>query len=67
MSEDQMQPNEETTTEEPKAEEPGPKWEYKKEFAVTGQMREVVKMTVAATEAEIQALHRKLEKLQYGG
>lgn len=67
MSEDQMKPNEaeaEVPPEEPKP-EPA-KWEHKSEFAVVGHMREVVKLTMAATENEIQALHRKLERLQYG-
>ncbi len=65
MSEDQMKPNEaEAAPEEPAPE--AAKWEHKSEFAIVGQMREVVKLTMVATESEIQALHRKLERLQYG-
>lgn len=46
--------------------EPGPRWEYKKEFAITGSLRDVVQKTIKATEAEIASLHRKLNKLTYG-
>ncbi len=41
-------------------------WE-KREFAINEKMKEVCRLSVAATEAEITALRRKLEKLQYGG
>ena len=49
-----------------KEEKPGPVWE-KREFVLNTKMREICKLGVAATEAEIKALRRKLEKLQYGG
>lgn len=51
--------------EEPAAPE-APKWEYKKEFGINTQMREVVRLTISASEAEMKLLRRKLEKLQYG-
>lgn len=41
-------------------------WE-KREFALNEKMKEVCRLGIAATEAEITALRRKLEKLQYGG
>jgi hypothetical protein len=57
---DETKPKEETPAPE------APKWEYKTEFGINTQMREVVRLTVSATEAEIKLLRRKLEKLQYG-
>jgi hypothetical protein len=39
----------------------------KREFAVNGKMKEVIRLSVTATEAEIAGLRRKLQKLQYGG
>lgn len=38
----------------------------KREFAINGKMKEVCRLGVAATEAEIAGLKRKLTKLQYG-
>ena len=48
-------------------ETPKPKgtWE-KREFAINGRMKEVCRLSAAATEAEIAGLKRKLAKLQYG-
>lgn len=43
-----------------------PAWE-KREFVIHEKMKEICRLGVAATEAEIAALRRKLEKLQYGG
>lgn len=69
---DETKPEEQATeekTEEEKTEEEKPagaQWEYKEEFAIVGQMKDVVKKTMEATEMEIAALHRKLERLQYG-
>lgn len=53
---------EDNTAEEPKA---GPEWE-KREFAINQRMKDVIRLGVKATEAEITALRRKLKKLQYG-
>lgn len=62
--------SDEMKTEEPEAptEEtpPAAQWEQKTEFAVVGHMRNAVKTAMTATEAEIAALHKKLERLQYG-
>lgn len=55
--------------EEAKPEEPAaPKhvWEQRNEFKINGRMREVVNLTISATEAELAVLRRKLEKLTYG-
>ena len=41
-------------------------WE-RREFVINEKMKEVCRLGMAATEAEINALRRKLEKLQYGG
>lgn len=43
-----------------------PQWEQKSEFAVVGHMKEAIRATMSATESEIAALQRKLERLQYG-
>jgi hypothetical protein len=43
-----------------------PEWEFRKEFRISEQMREVAKASKAAAEAEIARLRRKLEKLTYG-
>lgn len=48
--------------EEPKKE---PQWE-KREFALNAKMKDVLKLTIKATEAEVTALRRKLKKIQYG-
>lgn len=43
-----------------------PQWEKRTELKITGQMREVVKATIAATESEIEALRRKVKRMTYG-
>ena len=43
-----------------------PCWEQRSELKITGKMREVVKMTISATNSEIAALRRKIERLTYG-
>jgi hypothetical protein len=43
-----------------------PKWEHKTEFGINKQMREVLRLTISASEAELKVLRRKLEKLTYG-
>ncbi len=43
-----------------------PKWEYRDELKIQGKMREVVKMTIEASEKEIEHLRRKVKKLTYG-
>lgn len=45
---------------------PPPNWEFKREFAINKQMREVAHLAISATESELTLLRRKLEKLQYG-
>jgi hypothetical protein len=71
MSEEMKPDQANTETEERKVTEgdnsPAPQWEYKNEFALVSNLREVIKLTMKATEAEISALQKKLEKLQYGG
>jgi len=49
-----------------KQEPPKIAWE-KREFAINKKMKEVCRLGITATEAEIQGLVRKLRKLQYGG
>lgn len=56
--------DEEKKDEAPKPEPP--KWEHKTEFGINAKMKDVVKMTISAAEAETTLLRRKLEKLQYG-
>lgn len=43
-----------------------PAWE-KREFAINQRVREICGLAIKATESEIKALRRKLQKLQYGG
>lgn len=56
----------EAAPEEASSESPRFDWEYRTEFRITSQMREVVKLTKAVAESEIERLRRKLEKLTYG-
>jgi hypothetical protein len=42
-------------------------WEYKTEFAINTRMKEILKMTLVAAQAERDRLKKKLDKLQYGG
>lgn len=55
-----------TEEQEPQEETPKARWEKRNEFRITGQMREVVKLTIKACEAQITLYQRKIEKLQYG-
>jgi len=43
-------------------------WEHKKlkDFKIHGHMKDVIKQTIKASEAELKVLRRKLEKLTYG-
>jgi hypothetical protein len=41
-------------------------WEYREEFKITGQMREMLNLTKKVAEAEIDRLRRKVDKLTYG-
>lgn len=50
-------------TEDPNA----PKWEYRSEFRIHSEMKQIVKMTIEAAENELAAARRKLDKLTYGG
>lgn len=44
-----------------------PKWAYREEFKIHSQMKTIVKLTIEATESELAAARRKLERLTYGG
>lgn len=59
---DEMHTEADSAPEEPKA-----TWERREEFRIVGEMRKVVNLTIDATEHEIAALRRKLDKLTYGG
>ncbi len=50
--------------EDPKTE--APQWEHKTEPGIHNKMREIIHLSISASEAEIKVLKRKLEKLQYG-
>ena len=41
-------------------------WEYKTEFRVNTEMKKVIDLTIKVSEAEIESLKRKLDKLTYG-
>jgi hypothetical protein len=43
-----------------------PKWEYRKEMRINQEMRKVVQATIKVSQAQIDLLRRKVEKLQYG-
>lgn len=45
---------------------PPPEWNYKEEFGIVTQLKQVVKATQKATEMELAELRRKLERLTYG-
>lgn len=47
-------------------EKPKIEWQYKKEFAIQGRMREAVTLAISATQDELAVLRRKLSKAQYG-
>lgn len=49
-------------TQEPRAE-----WQYREEFGISKQLREVVKVSREVAEKELETLRRKLDKLTYGG
>ena len=50
----------------PSGEQPQFNWEYRTEFRINTQMREVVALTRKVVEGEIDRLRRKIEKLTYG-
>ena len=54
----------EDSTQEPT--EPRFNWEYRTEFRINQQMREVIGLTKKVVEGEIDRLRRKVEKLTYG-
>lgn len=54
------------SNEQEKKDPPKVAWE-KREFVINEKMKEVCRLGIKATEAEIKGLLRKLEKLQYGG
>lgn len=79
MSDDQKQPEVEAlpveepgvapppeVSDAPEPEKPQINWEQRDDFGINREMTKVVNLTISATQAEIQALRRKLEKLQYG-
>jgi len=43
-----------------------PRWEYRKELKIQGKMREIVQMTIEASQKEVALLRRKIQKLTYG-
>lgn len=47
-------------------EEPRIEWEYKERFPIHDKMEEVIDLAIKASEAELDGLRRKLDKLQYG-
>lgn len=53
---------------EPTGEQTRPplQWEYRTELKINARMRELISMTKAVTEAEVDRLRRKIEKLKYG-
>jgi hypothetical protein len=63
--------SDEKKTETPAAEgippeTPQANWEYKEKFKIHEDMKEVVNLTISASQMELKHLRRKLEKLTYG-
>lgn len=56
--------DEEKKDEEPT--KPKPEWVHKKEFRIVGELRNVVGLAKDASEKEVAALRRKLDRLTYG-
>lgn len=46
---------------------PKASWQYKEDFGINVKMKEILRATLAASEAEVVRLRKKLERLQYGG
>ncbi len=61
MNENEKPPEVSATPEEKK-----PSWEYRKNFRINEEMKKVINLTIAASQAEIAVLRRKLQKLTYG-
>lgn len=69
-----IEPKEETPTQEggqPKSEGsetngPSATWEYRQDLRINETMREIIKLTQAVAQSEIDRLRRKVEKLTYG-
>lgn len=57
--------NDEESKDEKPEQPPQPEWQ-RREFAINSKMKEVVRLAIPATQAQIALLKRKLEKLQYG-
>jgi hypothetical protein len=45
---------------------PAPGWEHRQELGIQKHMREVIKLTIEASEKELSALQRKVRRLTYG-
>ncbi len=41
-------------------------WSYKRTFGINEEMKKVIGLTISATQSEVTALRRKLDKLTYG-
>jgi len=52
---------------EEEPEKPKHNWQYKKRLPIYDRMSEILKLAITATEKQVEAERRKLEKLQYGG
>jgi hypothetical protein len=63
MNENEKPPEAAAST-EPQPKPPG--WEYRKNFRINEEMKKVINLTIAASQAEIAVLRRKLQKLTYG-
>lgn len=43
-----------------------PQWEYKTEFGINSQLREIVTKSKEFAEAELEVMRRKLDRITYG-
>jgi hypothetical protein len=47
-------------------EQPQHEWKYQESFPIYGRMKQLINLTIKATEQQLVADRRKLRKLQYG-
>ena len=67
MSEEDTKTPPETPSAEPQPEGPlPPQWEYRRNFKITEKMKNIVNLTMEATQSEIKRLRKRIDKLTYG-
>jgi len=67
MSEENNTPAEDPTPTEETKEPPKAEWEYKTNFKINDQMKDIIQKTIKVSEMEVDMLRKKLDRLTYGG